>query len=414
MTLEEIKSEIEKYQYFEDTNVIDVSLASIIATRLKLGDPIWLVIVGASSGGKSQILRPLALTDEKFIHRVDDLTENTFLSGSVQGKAGKEMSLLKRIGPKGIIVVSDLTVLFSKTPEQRATILSQFRMLYDGEMIKHVGNKGESINWKGYLGVIGGSTPSIYGLFEEVSEMGERFMYWRMKDFDSDKAVDIALNRKIFGKELDDKLSDLYAQYIHKTIKESDIDPQAIDVGDNVRTRIKDIANFAELARTAAHVDWKDKLDRIPVPAKPMRVALQLITLAKALYVMRNGALTENDLNIIDWCAYSLANEEKRACLKQLAQLEYGKGMSSPSMADIIGIDTDAVRKVLQNMAAVGILKRTGTENSLAFHITSEKHWELIRRVEKIQGTVDAVIREITSEERDENQMVADKVFDRI
>jgi len=83
-------------------------------------------------------------------------------------------------------------------------------------------------------------------------------------------------------------------------------------------------------------------------------------------------------------------------------------------MADIIGIDTDAVRKVLQNMAAVGILKRTGTENSLAFHITSEKHWELIRRVEKIQGTVDAVIREITSEERDENQMVADKVFDRI
>ena len=59
-----------------------------------------MILIGPSSGGKSQILRPLALTDPKFLHRVDDLTENTFLSGgNIQG--GGDISLLTKIGEKG-------------------------------------------------------------------------------------------------------------------------------------------------------------------------------------------------------------------------------------------------------------------------------------------------------------------------
>ena len=161
MKLHDLKQEIEKYQYFEDTNIIDVALASIIATRMKLGEPVWLVIIGPSSGGKSQILRPLALTDPKFLHRIDDLTENTFLSGMKMG-GDKDAALLKRIGSSGILVMSDLTVLFSKAKEARATILSQFRMIYDGEMVKFSGTSDKAIVWKGYLGIIAGSTPSIY------------------------------------------------------------------------------------------------------------------------------------------------------------------------------------------------------------------------------------------------------------
>ncbi len=208
MKLAELKKEIEQYQYFEDTDIIDVSLASIIATRLKLGDPIWLIIIGPSSGGKSQILRPLALTDPKFLHRLDDLTENTFLSGANIGGGGNA-SLLDRIGSKGMLVMSDLTVLFSKNKESRSAILSQFRMLYDGEMVKYSGNKDKPIMWKGYLGVIAGSTPSIYSHFEEVSDMGERFIYYRMKDYDPENATRLSMKRTLYGKELDEKLSGL-------------------------------------------------------------------------------------------------------------------------------------------------------------------------------------------------------------
>ena len=80
MKLNELKQKIQTVQYFEDTSIIDVTIASIVCNFLQLEDPVWLLIIGASSGGKSQIIRPVSMTNP-LIHRIDDVTENTFLSG---------------------------------------------------------------------------------------------------------------------------------------------------------------------------------------------------------------------------------------------------------------------------------------------------------------------------------------------
>lgn len=378
MNLVELKKEIQKYQYFEDTNVIDIAIASVVATRLKIGDPVWMIIIGASSGGKSQILRPLSLTDPKFLHRVDDLTENTFLSGM----GGGDVSLLSRIGAKGMIVVSDFTVIFSKAKEAKASILSQFRMIYDGEMTKFVGNKKEPVKWKGYLGVLAGSTPSIYGHFEEVADMGERFIYYRMKDYDPEKATRLAMKRSLYGKELDDRLALLYEEYISEIVKGA---PETIELPEDIKERILQISMFAEKVRTVAHMDFrKVYIDKIPVSAMPMRIALQLTSIAKALFVMRGGKLTEEDLNIVDWCGYSLANEEKRACLRIFAQADSEAVLSTQAVADEIGLDTNVIGSILQNMSAVGVLKRTGDSTSHKWKIKNKNDWEVIRRIENI------------------------------
>lgn len=410
MNLIELKQEVEKYQYLEDTNIIDVALASIVATRLKLGDPIWLVIIGASSGGKSQILRPLSLTDDKFLHRIDDLTENTFLSGMNVGKGKGDPSLLMRIGSLGMLVMSDLTVLFSKTSESRNAILSQFRMIYDGEMVKYSGTSDKSIKWKGYLGVLAGSTPSIYSHFEEVSDMGERFIYYRMKDYDPEKATRLAMSRKIYGKELDDKLSNLYGDYIKEVV--TAYGGEEIVLPQNISDRILQIAMFAEKVRTVAHTDFYKTIDRIPVSAMPMRVALQLITIAKGLYIMRNGDLSDKDMEIIDWCGYSLANEEKRACLKVLGGVEYNKYVSTQNIADKIGLATSVVGLLLQNLGATGILTRTGGNDGLMWTIKHESHWKIVRRVEKIDIIEEIEERRITQGE--DLKQLADENFDKI
>lgn len=410
MTLIELKQEIEKYQYLEDTNIIDVSISSIIATRLKIGDPIWLVIIGASSGGKSQILRPLSLTDEKFMHRVDDLTENTFLSGMNTGKGNGDPSLLNRIGPLGMIVMSDLTVLFSKNSESKNAILSQFRMIYDGEMVKYSGTSDKSIKWKGYLGILAGSTPSIYGHFEEVSDMGERFIYYRMKDYDPEKATRLAMSRKVYGKELDDKLAGMYADYIKEVV--TGYDGTDIILPQNMLDRILQISMFAEKVRTVAHTDFYKTIDRIPVSAMPMRVALQLISIAKGLYIMRKGDLSEKDLDIIDWCGYSLANEEKRACLKVLGSVKYNTYMSTQNIADKLGLATSVVGTLLQNLGATGILIRTGSDTGLMWTIKHESHWNIVRRVEKIDVIEDVVSRKVSQEEMSEDlKDIADQEF---
>jgi len=409
MTLPELKSELAKYQYLEDTNIIDVTLASIISTRLKLGEPIWIVLIGASSGGKSQILRPMALTDKEFMHRVDDITENTFLSGSNM-KSG-EPSLLKRIGTSGIIVVSDLTVIFSKAKETMGTILSQFRMIYDGEMTKFIGTSIVPLQWKGSLGIIAGSTPSIYANFEEVSDMGERFIYYRMKEYDSRKATKLALGRKVYGKDLDNILSGLYSEYIRDIIKSADI---SITISEEVHDRIIEISSLAEKIRTTISMDWKgDKINRVPVPALPMRVALQLISLARGLSVMRGRELDENDLSIIDWCAYSLANEEKRSVLKILCSLPIGIYASTTSIADKIGLDTSVTRNVLQNLTAVSVLERSGTNEGLQWRIRNDADRLVLRRINSVVDDQNIISRVVTSEEEDEVSLVANQSFDK-
>lgn len=373
MTLQEIKNQVREYYYMEDDNIIDVSLACIIANRLQLGEPVWLIIIGASSGGKSQILRPLSMTDTKYLHRVDDITENTFLSGSL-AKGGKEVSLLKRIGPAGMIAISDLTILFSRNAESRNAILSQFRMLYDGEMSKFVGNQDKPVTWKGYLGVIAGGTPSIYSNFEEVADMGERFMYYRMKPYNEREATRLALGRDLYGKDLDAKLADLYADYIKNIVVEHK--DKKVDLTTEQVEHIIEVAMLAEKIRTVVKTDkFTKEIERIPSTAMPMRTALQLMNVAKALSCMRGCALDANDMDIITWMGLSMANEEKRAVLKILDSFDTDWS-ETQVIADKIGLDTKVIRNVLQNLASTKVVERSGGSGSLRWKLNPEyKGW---------------------------------------
>jgi hypothetical protein len=400
MKLQDIKTEVQQYYYMEDTTIIDVAVACIVANRLQLGDPVWLTIIGASSGGKSQILRPLALTDQKYLHILDDITENTFLSGGV-AKGGGDVSLLTRIGKSGMLSISDLTVLFSRNAESRNAILSQFRMLYDGKMTKMVGNKDKPLVWEGFLGVIAGSTPSIYSHMEEVADMGERFMYFRMKPYNERKASQVALSRPFGGKALDNKLSELYGQYI-KTVVTS-CKTTEIKLPERYIEQIIDIAIFAEKVRTINKVDKYTKtIERIPSTAMPMRTALQLLNIAKALYLMREsegGVFGDSDMDIISWLGWSLGNEEKRAVLLLLNQ--QGMSVSTQAIADNIGLSTSVIGAVLQNLASTKLVTRTGSGSGLLWDISDSKVRNFISRIDT--GEVFNVSdRELSTEEDDD------------
>jgi len=409
MNFKELEDKVAEHLYGEDSGMLRIALASLIATRLKVADPVWLIIIGPPSSGKSQVLRPLALTDAKFIHRVDDVTENTFLSGAKTGKEGGEVSFLKKIGSHGMIVISDFTVIFSKNSESRSAILSQFRMIYDGEMVKHVGNSPIPIEWKGSLGVLAGSTPSIYTHFEEVADMGERFIYYRMKSYDTEKATRLSLGRKTFGKDLDDKLSGMYAEYIKDCVKGcKDIGP--IEVSEPVKERILQIAMFAAKLRTPAHYDkYIGQIDRVPVSEMPMRVALQLSAIAKGLMAMchqdrEDTVLDEKDISYIEWCAYSLANEERRACLRALAGVSWETAMGTGDVADKIGLSTDVTRLHLQHLAAIGILERSGGGDSLAWKFLRKEEWAIVKRLEGLATAEDFVARQVTLDEAGEQK----------
>lgn len=402
MTLDDIKAEVGKYVYMENTSMIDASLATIIANRSMCGNPVWLVIVGASSGGKSQILKPLSLTDKKYMHRVDDITESTFLSGAKVGK-DKEASLLLRIGSSGMLVISDLTVLFSRNVESRNAVLSQFRMIYDGEMHKIVGNSDKALSWKGHVGVIAGSTPTIYRHMEEVADMGERFMYWRMHDYDEREATRVAMKRTLHGKELDDHLASLYEEYIRDVVR-SGAKP---NITEDEMEKIIDIAVLAEKMRTVVRPDrYTKQVEHLPCTAFPMRTALQLRHIGEALSIMYGGELGDKGMQILRWLGWSLANEEKRKCLELLVAQTVP--VVTQTVADYIGLDTSATRSVLQAMSSVGLIERTGTGEGLAWSMKHYKDTALI--VETLEGKKAVEITKQRVLTNEENEISVDDI----
>lgn len=283
-----------------------------------------------------------------------------------------------------MIVISDFTVIFSKSQESRAEILGQLRMVYDGEMIKHSGSKDKAMTWSGYLGMLAGSTPSIYAHFEEVADMGERFIYYRMKDYNVENATRRSLDRTIFGKDLDEKLSELYATYIQSCIDNSDQVPQ---ISPLVYERILSIAIFAAKLRTPTHYDrYSRTVDRVPIPEMPMRIASQLRTIARGLSVMRywdtgSWELSEDDIQYIEWCAYSLANEERRSCLREMARFDFEVYMKTQTIGDKIGLDTSVAQVNLQHLASIGIVIRDGDANGLSWAIKDKEVWQIVRRL---------------------------------
>lgn len=227
-----------------------------------------------------------------------------------------------------------------------------------------------------------------------------------MKEFDRKKAATLAMNRKEFGKDLDDKLASSYEEYI-KEIVTSNIDTE-IELSDEEKNNIIDVSIFAEKVRTPIETDFKTgDVNRVPVSAYPMRTALQLSTVAKALKLMKGK---DFDISVVNWCAYSLANEEKRACLRVLAGLEYGDYTNTSTISDNIGLSTIITGKILQNLSAVDVLDRSAGDG-LIWRIKNEKEWEMIRDFEKITENADIKTRDVTEDEQSEINMAQEEYF---
>ena len=79
MRIENIKEAYKKIFYIEDDFSIDLTAAVVASTLLLKSDPIWVIIIGAPSSGKSELIN--AFSKVKFVHPVSDMTENTLLSG---------------------------------------------------------------------------------------------------------------------------------------------------------------------------------------------------------------------------------------------------------------------------------------------------------------------------------------------
>ena len=260
--LEDIKTEWKNFIVLKDERALDMMLAVPIGNMLVDLDPIWLMVVAPSSGGKTTLLAPVV--DIPNVHFVDDLTEKTLLSGyKVKGKTA---SLLQMIG-SGVMCFSDFTSILSKNPVSRGEILSQLKLVYDRKVSKYTGTGG--VKWEGKIGFLGCATADIYYHLESGRSMGERFIYYWL-DVPTDKEITLKqAETDISAKEMTDVMKEYYKEYFEgiEAFVEKNGVPK-LNITEEQKERIRQASMFCVAGKATVHTNFKSgKVDQIPQKA---------------------------------------------------------------------------------------------------------------------------------------------------
>lgn len=360
ITIAKIREEFEKYIVINDQWAIELIIATLLGNALIRRDPLWLMLIAPSSGGKSTLLAPAASVPSVFF--LDDLTEKTFLSG--YKVKGKETSLLKLIG-SGVICFSDFTSILSKNPNSRGEILGQLRLVFDGQFSKRTG-LGE-ITWKGKIGCIAAATPDVYFILEQSRSMGERFIYYTLNQPTDDEIVHKQEEVKMSSKEISEAMQPFYREYcssVHEFVKKHGI-PE-LSMTKEQQERVHAAAIFCVSAKATIRLDFKTgKPDTLVSRPGVGRDRKMFNTLLHALQVME--AYEHNDplrpvqewmIRLVEKSGYSSVSRERRKILEILSKYPESMTATQIGTTDDFGLPKESVEKYLYALHAVGLINK--------------------------------------------------------
>jgi len=411
-TIQEIIDLYSSVYYVEDPAVIPLIIASVISNYFP-GAPVWLMLIGASSSGKSELIN--AITDleidgKKKVWQISSLTENTFLSGVV--RHGKDTSLLTRLGRNGVIVMKDFTTQLSQNADKAQAIFAQLREIYDGAYTKETG-MGNSLSWKGKLNFIGGVTEKIFVLEHKYGGMGTRAVNFMMPAVSRKQFTRISLRNNNTIDEARLKICKGFTEYICAMLNKlttytiPDLPKEHID-------NIVDIVDFATLCRSTTERDFKGRLELTQSPEMPGRMANQLMQVSNVFALMNDGEIPDRYRDIVYRLALDSIPLGRRWVLKLLATYQTA---TTSGLAAKLNYPTPTVREWLEDLNVFGLCERLN-EASL---ITADKwrikddYRNLLIKYEHITPTTESLLsnegdtREDEGEFAEYNQKVSEQ-----
>lgn len=387
MKISDIKTEFEKYLVIKDKWIIDMVLGTLVGNAIIKRDPVWTMITAKSSGGKTTLIKPASLVPGVFF--VDDLTEKTLLSG--YKIKGKETSLLKVIG-NGVLCFSDFTSILSKNPVSRGEILGQMKLIYDGEVIKRTGTG--SVEWKGKIGFLGAATPDIYFHLEQGRSMGERFLYYWMDQPTDEEIANKQNEVNLSSKDIQDIMAPMYKEYMNNVREWADAHGiPTLSLSPSQRAKIKEASIFCVNAKATVHTNFKTgKVDQIPNKAGVGRDNKQFDTLLHTFQLMdayeHNDVtypLSDDRIRLIQKCAYSSVNRERRKILEILVASGDALTASEIGSRSGLGLEKEAVEMYLSPLHAVDIVKKQTGGNAFRWFIEDP---DMIKFIKDVSQTV--------------------------
>ncbi len=284
---------LKAHMYLNDSMRRSYELMLATALSVKLPDkPIWMMLVGPASIGKSAALESLGGSN-KFFDYTSKLTAESFVSGFDKGD-NDSISAIATLNGK-TFVIGDLTVILSLPITVQEKLWGMLREAYGGVLKVTFGNQAPKEYYGTKFCMIAGVTHAIYQFNE--SDMGERFVKvdFGGRDFDEDAQMDQAMANQDKWNEIKKILcNNMLGYYKHLTETTDFTSPP--EVSREVEDKIKLLAKLATRLRTKVAKDKYEGMIARPVAESPTRFALILKTLAKSMMWVRQETEVTDDI----------------------------------------------------------------------------------------------------------------------
>jgi hypothetical protein len=274
-----------------------------------------------------------------------------------QRVAGAGGGLLHEIGSFGILVLKDFGSILSMRSDPKAELLAALREIFDGHWIRRLGaDGGRVLSWNGKLGMLFAATNVIDAHHGVIGSMGDRFLLSRLVPEDK-KQFGRALQHvgTVTGqmrKELAEAVVGLFAG--RKT------EPQPI--GTDEAEQINKIIRLVVRLRGAVERDRYSRVIEAVYGAEgTARIGMTLERLLAGLDTL--GVDRALAMEVVERVALDSVPPLRRRAYECLCHARDVIGnfqaLSTSEVAEILELPTITVRRILEDLAAYGLIRRT-------------------------------------------------------
>jgi len=360
VTLGDALGTFRKWLHLDDEAPV-LAVAAAVVANLAEGDPVWLLIVGPPSGGKTEILS--ATTPMRCIIPAATVTEAALLSGTAHKERAKDATggLLRQVGEFGILLAKDFTSVLSQNKDTARQAISALREIYDGSWDRPVGTDGGRVlKWSGKCGFIGGVTPSYDKYSSIVNALGDRYLLLRLPNVDARAQALSALAQAEYEKPMRAAL----AEAMTGLIASADLAAVHAPLTEDETSRLVRLAMFAARARTAVERDgYTGELQVMPQPEGPARLIKAMRRMYGALGAL--GVDSAARWSVLDRIALDCAPAIRVPLMR--AVLAASEPARTSDLAQTAGLVTKTAGRQLDDLALLGIAdhtKKSDADNS--------------------------------------------------
>jgi hypothetical protein len=302
-----------------DLDVLDAILATRAAELLD-GDPLWTLVVGGSGSAKTETAQALSGTEAEIVSTLSGPAALLSGSSKKERSANSTGGLLKKLEPRGFLVIKDFTSILSMSGDARQSVLAALREIHDGYWRRELGvDGGTTLEWRGRIGLVGAVTTAWDTHHSVIASLGDRFVLVRTDSTGTARMDAGARALANIGHE--QQMRSELAEAVRGVLV--GVDPQRGDLALTAEEgqRLLAAANLATVLRTPVEIDYRREVVSAHALEMPTRFPKELGMMVRGGIAL--GMERERAMALALRCARDSCPPLKLACLEDVWRNPY-------------------------------------------------------------------------------------------